>query len=180
MEFSYNTVYGLSVITYTRDPAFAMLYKVYLAIATMGISGGMAIYGSWLYLNIKKTEFEDDNNMSNPLKRTMSLVTTSITLFGVAAFLAILLALNNSTSPRASIATINITHVLELTLVLELLYLMQPKFKYKYPTPSPTSPLSNPKQKGGGMQTNEETNHVFLEKVKEKKKGVQLEVVTSS
>jgi len=143
-EFTERTVYGLKILSITEDPLLDTLYDIYLAVVSLGISGGMCIYGSLTYRKMRKSSLQFGTDMTRIVKLTSITIVISATLFVAVVALLVIVALNALTFPTGAIASFTIDHLLELILSVEMLYLMKPpKLRRKLETEMTSSTIEN-------------------------------------
>jgi len=150
LEFSQATIFGLQIPAVLQDPVFAVVYNTCLTIATLGLSGGMLIYGTLVYYQ-KKNIAKLFPGMNNQIvKLTSTIVMVSATLFVSAIITVIVTALNVFSYPTATIVTFTVYYSLEIMLDVQMLYLVTPKS-----SPSTTEPHHHNLESGSnGMRAN--------------------------
>jgi len=152
LEFTDRLIFGAHLKTEGHgDVLFDELYNIYIAVVAFIISITMAIYGSLLMRRLQASDaaFARVSNLKQIRKLTVITVVVSVTLFIAVLAVIIIVVLNGLYTPRGAIASFSVDHALELILISEMAYFMQPEREQKS-TSSGTSTTTASKEGGGG------------------------------
>jgi len=143
ITFLRELIYGIGIMNYDQNSSLGTVFEVYLAVILLLISVGMSIYGTLLYLRLRNTssDFGSYNNMTKIAKKNKIVLIISATfLFGLIVEVFVLVGkLNNY--PKPAIIGLSVSLLVELTIDMEMVYLMRPRTKS---SPSPSTSTSTP------------------------------------
>jgi len=129
IELAKRTVYGLRIQSESYSPALGYVYNSYLAAACFCLSGGMLIYGTLVYhkkKNISKL-FPGKTDMTRIVKVTSIVMIISATLLAATITTVVVTVLNTFATSTGALVSFTIDFLLELTLNMEMMYLMIPR-----------------------------------------------------